>query len=81
MPILMVSVLFVVQCCALNPETIQELDRRLEHFIVDFTSNTTKSDREAGLPENVYAPQYRSQKKVIIQKLYLIPKKVFTKSP
>ena len=82
MPILMVSVLFVVQCCALNPETIQEeLDRRLEHFIVNFTSNTTKSDREAGLPENVYAPQYRSQKKVRTQKLYLIPKKVITKSP
>ena len=59
MQILMVYVLlFAVQCCALSPETIKELDRRLEHFIVNFTSNSTKSDGEAGLPENVYAPQY-----------------------
>ena len=68
MQILMVSVLlFAVQCCALSPETIKELDRRLEHFIVNFTSNSTKSDGEAGLPENVYAPQYRTLKKVGIQ--------------
>ena len=67
MQILMVSVLFSVQCCAFSPETIKELDRRLEHFIVNFTSNSTKSDGEAGLPENVYAPQYRTLKKVGIQ--------------
>ena len=67
----MVSVLFAVQCCALSPETVQELDRRLEHFIVEFTSNITNSVREAGLPENVYAPKYRTQKKVGFQlKLY-----------
>ena len=67
MSTLMVSVLFAVQCCALSPETVKELDRRLEHFIEDFTSSITNSDREAGLPENVYAPKDRTQRKVGFQ--------------
>ena len=61
---LMVPVLFVVQCCALNPETIQELDSKLEYFVGSFTSNITKSHVDSGLQENVYAPQYRNHKKV-----------------
>ena len=68
MQIVILSVLlFSVQCCALSQETIKELDRRLEHFIVNFTSNSTKSSGEAGLPENVYAPHFRTLKKVGIQ--------------
>ena len=57
----------------MSPETVQELGRRLDHFIVDFTSNITNSGKEAGLPKNVYAPKYRTQKKVGFQlKLYPI---------
>ena len=61
---LMVSVLCVVQCSALNPETIQELDRKLEYFVGSFISNITNSHVDSDVQENVYAPQYRSHKKV-----------------
>ena len=60
----MVSVLCVVQCCALNPETIQELDRELEYFVESFTSKITNSNVDSDVQEIFYTPQYRSHKKV-----------------
>ena len=67
-PVLMVAI--VGLCSALSAETIAELERRLDDFILEFTSNVTKSEEPPGLPENTYAPKYRSQKKVEILQNY-----------
>ena len=67
---LVLMVAIINYASALSSETIVELEGKLDDFILEFTSNVTKSEEIPGLPENIYAPKYRSQKKVEILRNY-----------